>query len=55
MEAICADLLIKIPPSSIESSLDACELLLSIADTLATRILGLKGLDIYSSTPSSNP
>ena len=43
-----------IPPSE-RTSLWSALLLLKIASTLAVRILGLNGLDIYSSTPSSKP
>ena len=49
-----ADRFKTIPLYSSVSSVAAL-LLRRIACTLATRILGLKGLDIYSSTPSSNP
>ena len=49
-----AALSIQIPPTSI-FSVEATLLLRRIASTLATRILGLKGLDIYSSTPRENP
>ena len=50
----CADLSITIPPADSFSSL-SWPLLLSIASTLATRIFGLNGLVMYSSTPRLNP
>ena len=49
-----ADRFKTMPLYSSVSSVDAL-LLRRMACTLATRILGLNGLDIYSSTPSSNP
>ena len=52
---ICAALSIVIPPALITSPPSVPSVLRRIAFTLATRIFGLNGLEIYSSTPSSKP
>ena len=52
---ICAALSILISPASITSPAVFPRVRLKIAFTRATRIFGLNGFDIYSSTPSSNP
>ena len=51
----CAALLTSIPPARITSSAARPLVRRKIASTRATRIFGLNGFEMYSSTPSSKP